>query len=177
MPRCPKCRTQTALIPYEGVKIHHCGSCGGNWLTDAKLDLILARRDQKFAEPIAERLEEMAAESASTEALLCLPCGTEMKRQSFRAWKEVQLDVCPRCDGIWFDRAELEKCQMLWEAAKSDPKKMAVIEKQAAAEVEMLRARQENAEFRETLSESRDLGRPGSMLLDVVWTMLRWRSR
>ena len=44
MPRCPRCKTQSDLIHYEGVPVYNCGTCGGYWLTAAKLDVILARR-------------------------------------------------------------------------------------------------------------------------------------
>lgn len=175
MARCPKCRTQTALIPYEGVKIQHCGSCGGNWLTDAKLDLILARRDSKFEGAVAEKLDEMARESASTEPLMCITCGTMMKREPFRAWPEVQLDVCPRCEGIWFDQAELEKCQMLWEAAKSDPKQMKRIEKHAVAELDMLRSKQEAEEFRDSVQDMNTID-GGSFFANMVAALLRFRT-
>jgi Zn-finger nucleic acid-binding protein len=42
MSRCPVCKIQADLIKYEGVPVYNCGSCGGYWMTQARLDLILA---------------------------------------------------------------------------------------------------------------------------------------
>ena len=156
MPRCPICKDQTQLIPYEGVKIHHCGRCGGYWLTETKLDAILARQEVLMPAAVQEAVERMALESNSTAMLTCITCGTSMRKQLFRGFTELQVDVCPRCHGIWFDRAELERAQLLWEKMKSDPRQLAKLEKQGAAEVAMMdelaRQRQE-AEDAHTLSE------------------------
>ncbi len=115
MPRCPRCKTLTDLVRYEDVPIYHCGECGGHWLTRAKLDAIVARRELHMPPAVQTRMLEMAAESDSVQRLWCFTCGTAMERESFRQWREIQLDYCPKCQGLWLDRGELEKCQIFWE--------------------------------------------------------------
>jgi len=177
MPRCPICKDQTQLVPYEGVKIHHCGRCGGYWLTDAKLDLILARRDVVMPDAVKESTERMAAESNSTKQLLCISCGTTMRKELFRGFTQLQIDACDRCGGIWFDRAELERCQVLWEQMKENPRELEKRAKQGAVEVAMLAERDRLEDQREAFdSLNRTIrlsGRHGLLgtLLDVlmVW--------
>ena len=121
MARCPVCKTQTQLIKYENVPVQSCGSCGGHWLTDAKLDVILKRRDVVMPEPVQQRMMDIADASDSKGVLCCMMCGTEMVKQQFKFWSEITLDRCPKCNGLWLDRGELEKCQIYWEYAQDHP--------------------------------------------------------
>ena len=121
MPRCPVCKTLTEMIRYEGVPVHNCGTCGGYWITDAKLATILARREVVMPEPVKQKMLEIAAESNSTDKLYCMTCGRQMVKEQFRHWGDIQLDRCPKCDGLWLDRGELEKCQIYWEYVQDHP--------------------------------------------------------
>lgn len=121
MPRCPVCRTQADPITYEGVRIYNCGSCGGHWLTHARLDVILQRREVDMPEPVKQKMMDIADESDSTETLLCMTCGCEMLKEAFKYWNDIHIDHCPKCDGIWLDKGELEKCQIYWEYAEEHP--------------------------------------------------------
>ncbi len=121
MPRCPACKTLADLIRYERVPVHHCGTCGGYWITQAKLNLILARREVVMPPAVQEKMVELAERSNTRQRVSCMSCGCEMRKASFKHWHEIQLDVCPRCEGIWLDCGELEKCQIYWERMKDAP--------------------------------------------------------
>ncbi len=121
MPRCPVCRTQMDRIRYERVPVHNCGSCGGHWVEKPRLDLILARREVQMPEPVKQKMMEIAEESNTTQKLICLTCAKEMVKEQFKHWAEIQLDRCPKCNGIWLDRGELEKCQIYWEYVQDHP--------------------------------------------------------
>ena len=45
------------------------------------------------------------AEAASTGPICCSACGTQMEAQEYEG---VVIDVCPRCESIWFDNGELD---------------------------------------------------------------------
>ncbi|MBU0637849.1 MAG: zf-TFIIB domain-containing protein [Planctomycetes bacterium] len=121
MPRCPICKTQAERIKYEGVPVYNCGSCGGHWVSPARLDVILARRDMQMPEPVKQKMMAIADEADSKQELWCMTCGTSMLKEQFRYWPEIKLDRCPKCNGIWLDRGELEKCQIYWEYAQDHP--------------------------------------------------------
>ena len=121
MPRCPKCKTPTDLIKYEGVPIYNCGFCGGHWVTKVRLDVILRRREVDMPPAVRQKMIEIADASNSTETLWCINCGRRMIKESFKHWPEIQIDRCDRCQGIWLDRGELEKCQIFWEHMKDCP--------------------------------------------------------
>jgi len=121
MPRCPVCKSSTEMIKYEGVPVHNCGSCGGSWVTGAKLSRIVTQREIEMPEAVQEKMIEIANEANSTEPLYCMGCGKRMVKEQFRHWSDIELDRCPKCNGIWLDRGELEKCQIYWERLQDNP--------------------------------------------------------
>lgn len=152
MPRCPKCKTQAAPIEYEGVRIYHCGGCGGHWLSKARLDLIVNRREVQMPEAVRQKMMDLADASHAHEALTCFSCGKPMIREQFRHWNDILIDRCPKCGGIWLDRGELEKCQIYWEYAQDHPEEWQnadVIERQALLDLEWQKRR-------DALREKRD---------------------
>ncbi len=136
MTRCPLCKIPTDLIHYERVPIYSCGSCGGHWVTKAKLDLILARREVQMPAAVQKKMLAIAAASDSKAALFCMTCGAAMRRERFKFWPEIQIDVCPKCQGIWLDRGELEKCQIFWEYAQGHPDQARAASPQSLAELQ-----------------------------------------
>ena len=121
MPRCPVCKTPTGLIKYERVPIWNCGTCGGHWLTHAKLDVILARREVVMPGPVKQKMIEIADASNRRDELWCMACGRAMVKEQFKRWPSIQLDRCTKCNGLWLDRGELEKCQIYWEHMQDHP--------------------------------------------------------
>lgn len=152
MPRCPTCKKQLERIAYERVGVYNCGSCGGNWLDEMRLDVILERREEVLPEAVRERMLEIAEESNTKKRLWCLPCGVEMRKEHFKYWTHIEIDRCPKCDGLWFDRGELEKCQIYWEYLQDNPetfKEVEVMGKQALIEAELLERKAAGRSMRE----------------------------
>lgn len=121
MPRCPVCKTSCTVMPYERVPIHHCGSCGGYWVNPNKLDIICERRELNMPEPVKQAMMNRADQANSTDELFCISCGCEMVKERFKYWDDIQIDRCPKCNMIWLDAGELEKCQIYWEYMQDHP--------------------------------------------------------
>lgn len=121
MPRCPVCKDLCARTRYEEVPLYQCGQCGGYWLTYVQLDRICSRREIQMPEPVQQKMMDLADASNSTQTLWCLGCGKEMIKEQFKFWDDIQLDRCPKCNGVWLDCGELEKCQIYWEYAQDNP--------------------------------------------------------
>lgn len=121
MPRCPACKQPCDLIEYEGIKVHNCGECGGYWLSEVKLNQICVRRDVQMSEAVRQRLMDMADKNHRREQLLCLSCGKLLEKHQFRIWDDIILDRCPKCQRIWLDQGELEKCQIYAEYFEDHP--------------------------------------------------------
>lgn len=179
MPRCPLCKTQADLIKYEGVPIYNCGSCGGHWITKARLDVILARRQVVMPDPVKQKMIEIADASNSTQKLWCMTCGKDMLKEQFRYWPEIQIDCCPKCGGIWLDRGELEKCQIYWEYLQDHPDEwecMNTAARKALLEAELAQRRRDCENERERIKYLRRAYLPGvagRILRDVLSRALR----
>jgi Zn-finger nucleic acid-binding protein len=158
MPRCPKCKTQLAPIGYEGVRIYNCDGCGGHWLSQARLDVILRRRELEMPEAVKQKMMDLADASNAVERLTCFTCGKPMIREPFKYWEDIQIDRCAKCEGIWLDRGELEKCQIYWEYAQDHPEEWQnapELERKALLELEWQKRRDESRALRESAAAAR----------------------
>ena len=159
MPRCPVCKTQCEQIKYEGVPIYNCGSCGGHWMTPARLDVIVNRREYQMPPEVQEKILAIAKESNTKRKLICQACGKEMIKKPFKHWSDIELDQCPKCGGLWLDRCELEKCQIYWEYLQDHPEewdKLGAVAKKALLEAEF---QNRQAELREQKEEAELIAR------------------
>lgn len=124
---CPVCRLPLNELYYEGVSVLKCGYCEGVFLPSSRISRILIRTDHTFS-PETVRLAGIAIKQreARTEGLYrnkqdnawvfdCPNCGKKMRRQFFVYSYPVEIDRCPYCEGVWFDRQELEILQYIYE--------------------------------------------------------------
>jgi Zn-finger nucleic acid-binding protein len=111
---CPACGNQLQQITVSDVIVDVCkGGCGGIWFDNFEL--------KKFDEPHEsagellniERDESIAIDSS--EKLKCPKCDNiVMLRHFFSPKKEVEVDECPNCCGIWLDAGELNRLRSLF---------------------------------------------------------------
>lgn len=168
MPRCPVCKIQCAPTKYENVPVSQCGQCGGYWVSKIKLDRICALRDIQMPEPVRQKMMDIADAHNSTKTLYCLTCGTEMLKEQFKYWDDIQVDFCPKCEGLWLDCGELEKCQIYWEYLEDNRDNWAgreAAERKALLLAKLESRKAELAMERETARErayqTRRIGMPG----------------
>ena len=113
-PRCPK--EQLVKEVYEGVEIERCQKCQGAWLDSGEIVHIIKERQEIFHKDFVEDTVQdsfMGVPNKELEThLACPKCVTKMmKTFNYGADSGVLLDKCPACNGIWFDKDELEKVQ------------------------------------------------------------------
>lgn len=113
--KCPVCNTDLTQAKYEGVPIHHCLECRG----------FLARKTRAMGiRHKTERTPDILLEEAKAQLLAdtrktirCPACRDLMRKQSIPGAAQFKLDVCSRCELIWFDGGELALFQLAWEAS------------------------------------------------------------
>lgn len=64
------------------------------------------RRRKEAEARRGEEIEEIRRRIATLGAMLCPRCGAELVPVHYR---EVEIDKCSRCEGIWLDCGELER--------------------------------------------------------------------
>jgi hypothetical protein len=73
----------------------------------AREDEYFAKRDRELLEKLREEKGEHAEETLRKIALMrCPKCGAALDSRQMRG---VNVEHCPKCDGIWMDRGELEQ--------------------------------------------------------------------
>lgn len=121
MSTCPRCRADLAAAAYEDVSVETCQQCGGYWLTQPALKQIIDTREQEWNAKDLEAIKNAprmpVALDEIRERLPCPVCGEAMEPFNFSGDSGILLDRCGRCGGIWLDRGELEKVQMVVEAS------------------------------------------------------------
>ncbi len=151
MNRCPKCKTATHRVHYEGAPLRICGQCGGYWVGDLALKAIANRREMRFDNAVKEKFLQLAEQSNSTDPLLCLSCGKYMIKERFKDWDDIVIDRCMSCGGIWLDPGELEKIQIYWEYFQDHPEEsnIDVIERRAILEAQLAQRRSDAGQTRD----------------------------
>jgi membrane associated rhomboid family serine protease/Zn-finger nucleic acid-binding protein len=99
---CPRCTFPLDEFTHQGVELDHCRRCGGTFLDPGEASAILG----SAAEPQTWR-EDYNATSGGQSKLRC-PAGhmrLEIHPVKFGS-NEVEVDVCPKCGGLWLDRHE-----------------------------------------------------------------------
>ena len=93
-------------LELADVEIDHCTTCGGIWLDGGELDLLM---DDPAA---AKRLLDSFHEDVSTpeQRRKCPICSKKMTKVLMgQLDPPLLIDKCPRSDGLWFDRGELQE--------------------------------------------------------------------
>jgi Zn-finger nucleic acid-binding protein len=118
--QCPQCSTELRATSYEGVPIHTCESCGGEFVAGEQLATIVKVRQEQFAGELAESMARHRPTfgkiaSQPNRVLTCPACGGQMKSGNYGGDSGIYVDRCEVCSGIWLDNEELEKIQIVME--------------------------------------------------------------
>jgi Zn-finger nucleic acid-binding protein len=144
--KCPACENQLQEMTVSDITVDVCkGGCGGIWFDNFEL--------KKFDEPHEsagqELLEIERDESITvdhTKKRNCPKCDDMVMMRHFSSSKkEVEIDECPNCCGIWLDTGELEKIRGLFSSEE---------EKKAAAEEYLSNALKSDLAIQQTEDES-----------------------
>jgi Zn-finger nucleic acid-binding protein len=112
---CPACGNQLQQITVSDVSVDVCkGGCGGIWFDNFEL--------KKFDEPHEPAGEELLNTERDESIVIdrskkikCPKCDNiVMMRHFFSPKKEVEVDECPNCCGIWLDAGELSRLRNLF---------------------------------------------------------------
>lgn len=115
-PVCPHSGTTLGIRDAEGHVGHCCDDCRGIWLPRRFIETIGLERN--FS---AKRFAGLLAEQAGATTDLACPEGCGKLRQA--RVKGIELDWCPGCGGVWFDRGEVARLLAQYpprQAAKDD---------------------------------------------------------
>lgn len=100
---CPACPGSPLeeKEPSTGLVVDLCASCGGAWLDAGELSRFVTQ---------AAGLKDELARACQTGVVVSTNCPRCLKSMARTRLAESQLDleVCPACQGTWFERADLQ---------------------------------------------------------------------
>lgn len=120
---CPTCRAALRSMMYEGVDIHTCDGCGGEFVGPEQLSQIIQTREARFGGGVEQALRTRRPSfgaPADTRALDCPGCGGKTRTINYGGDTGVSVDRCVECGGLWLDHDELELVQGLLERWADD---------------------------------------------------------
>ncbi len=104
---CPVCREPMVIVEFQGIELDACPECQGLWFDAQELGQLfeLAGVPDQYSD-----LESQLARLARAKARRrCPRCRGRLVAVSAPATGgALILDQCPRGDGLWFDRGELD---------------------------------------------------------------------
>lgn len=112
---CPACSNLLQKVTVGNVTVDVCkGGCGGIWFDNLEI--------KKFDEPhesagqsLLDIEQDRSITIDRTKRLKCPKCDdVVMMRHFFSVKKEVEVDECPGCGGLWLNAGELRKIRTLF---------------------------------------------------------------
>jgi len=92
-------------MELSDVEIDHCVSCGGIWLDAGELELLL--QDSQTAAELINTFQK--GQKSKEESRRCPICDNKMDKIIVgNSTSPLLIDRCPKGEGLWFDKGELQ---------------------------------------------------------------------
>ena len=107
---CPKCEQQILVsrqvrgIQVDQFQVDQCQQCGGVWCDPTELAKLLALGTAEAGQVASGRPDARV----SARAGKCPRDGRKMIRVASAKKRDVILETCPECRGVWLDGGELK---------------------------------------------------------------------
>ncbi|KPK75151.1 MAG: hypothetical protein AMJ79_12415 [Phycisphaerae bacterium SM23_30] len=99
---CPACKEAMIVLELEEVEIDYCPGCGGIWLDEGELELLLEEAAAGFWATF------QADHKTKEKSRRCPICSRKMAKVLGGGTEKIRVDKCKRDHGLWFDGGELE---------------------------------------------------------------------
>lgn len=127
--QCPRCHCALGPELYEGVSVLTCTLCGGYLIKELDVLQIVHTREKvldvrvaamgqlirRQARVLQQNPFDAVYDEKSIVCPSCLDDGRRMHRRFVSPQFPVEVDKCPTCARVWFDKEELEVLQYLYE--------------------------------------------------------------
>lgn len=101
---CPRCSGGMVPLARAEARVDSCTDCRGVWLAPSTLQRCVATRASDAGE-LDRVLHQEPPDKGYPAGLKCPGCGWLMMQHSYHG---IDLERCPRCEGLFFDHGELE---------------------------------------------------------------------
>ena len=106
--KCPACPSHLSEVKAYGMKLDVCtDSCGGVWFDSgelARVDELHEKVDSRVLRPMGN--QKVAVDKSRLRDCPCCP-NTKLVRHLEDERSDVEVDICPTCEGVFLDFGEL----------------------------------------------------------------------
>jgi Zn-finger nucleic acid-binding protein len=131
--KCPSCKNELREKGAGSMTVDVCyGGCGGIWFDRSELE----RVDARSASTLHTIWRDPNKPVLRTGPRSCPRCPNQvLQREWFSDLKQVEIDRCPTCGGIWLDEGEFSRIHQEIKGAKVAPPGWAAAIAAAAAQI------------------------------------------
>ena len=105
---CPKCKQDMIVVERQQIELDYCPNCEGVWFDADELYLLLQSLKTQSRELEIQEILRLPALESSGNPVKCPICSKKMKEVAI-GQPAINIDVCVRADGLWFDGGEVNQ--------------------------------------------------------------------
>ena len=108
--KCPACENRLQEITLGGINVDVCkGGCGGIWFDRYEI-LKFDEPHESAGESLLDIERDKDINVDRSKVRMCPKCeGIGLVRRFYSIKKEVEVDECAKCGGLWLDPGELSR--------------------------------------------------------------------
>ena len=103
---CPICRKAMIVVEHHQIELDYCTSCQGVWFDSGELELFLESAELESPSLTIKGILDLPEVKLTHRQPKCPICRRGMKETAIGE-PTINIDVCRRGDGLWFDGGEL----------------------------------------------------------------------
>jgi Zn-finger nucleic acid-binding protein len=106
---CPACERLLSEVELDRLRVDVCrAGCGGVWFDRFELQKV-DEQHESAGEDLLRHQPDVELDGDKQRKHVCPRDGAQLMRHFFTAHREVEVDTCPQCAGIWLDAGELAR--------------------------------------------------------------------
>ncbi|MDD5094044.1 MAG: zf-TFIIB domain-containing protein [Dehalococcoidia bacterium] len=105
--RCPACKNLMIVVEHNRIELDYCVECAGVWFDAGELEVLIETMQLEQSSLSLDSILSTPETKSTEKKRQCPICAKKMKKATLGHAPEVLIDVCPRGDGLWFDKGEV----------------------------------------------------------------------
>lgn len=156
--KCPRTNTPLKPVKVGSMTIDLSEGCGGIWLDNFELNKLVSPSSFP-GEVLVEHLKQFHNPMVGDSARLTCPKHTDvvLMRRYYSAKRQIEIDECPLCGGIWLDAEEFEAIRNLFPTKKDYEETQKSFVNEVVSGPEYKKHGDEQKQFVEKLSKISDI--------------------
>ena len=105
---CPNCKKPVIVVEHNKIELDYCTICKGVWFDSGELDLFFASAKLDSTDLVMKNILTLPEVKSAHRRRKCPICGRGMRSTAI-GQPAVNIDVCRKGDGMWFDGGEVHE--------------------------------------------------------------------